>query len=249
MKGFKAIVVDFFWGLVIRINPSRLERILVRLITHYSSSLTPAEGLRFLFGLDKDLYRLQGRLSVEYGGGLHTKHRHIRYHDFFVSNISSDESVLDVGCGIGAVAYSVAKETGARVLGVDYVPNQISIAQQRFKLPNLEFMVGDATDELPVRHFDVVILSNVLEHIEKRPCLLQNLQLKISPSRFLIRVPLYERDWRVPLKKELGVEWRLDEDHKTEYTIDSFRDEIDQAGLIVKQLEVHWGEIWSEVAA
>jgi len=63
----------------------------------------------------------------------------------------------------------------------------------------------------------------------------------------LIRVPLFERDWRVPLKRELGVEWRLDSTHMTEYTLESFAEEIAGAGLSIIHQEVRWGEIWAEV--
>jgi hypothetical protein len=72
-------------------------------------------------------------------------------------------------------------------------------------------------------------------------------QESVHPERILIRVPLFERDWRVPLKKELGVEWRLDDTHETEYTLESFASEMQEAGLAVKHLEVRWGEIWVEL--
>jgi hypothetical protein len=64
--------------------------------------------------------------------------------------------------------------------------------------------------------------------------------------RFLIRVPLFERDWRVPVKQELGVEWRLDPTHETEYTQESFAEEMKQARLTVTHQEIRWGEIWAE---
>ncbi len=69
----------------------------------------------------------------------------------------------------------------------------------------------------------------------------------MNPKRFLIRIPLFEREWRVPLKKELGVEWRLDTTHETEYTLESFSSEISEAGLRITHQEVRWGEIWAEV--
>ena len=100
---------------------------------------------------------------------------------------------------------------------------------------------------LPAGHFSVVVLSNVLEHLRGRPEFLRRLAQSAQPERILIRVPLYERDWRVPLKQELGVEWRLDRTHETEYTLESFAQEVDQAGLRTVHLEVRWGEIWAEV--
>jgi 2-polyprenyl-3-methyl-5-hydroxy-6-metoxy-1,4-benzoquinol methylase len=102
-------------------------------------------------------------------------------------------------------------------------------------------------NDLPDYDCDVIILSNVLEHLPNRPPFLQKVQQRIKPDRFLIRVPLFERDWRVPLKKELGVEWRLDLTHETEYTQESFAEEMAEAGLKIKHQEVRWGEIWAEV--
>ena len=73
---------------------------------------------------------------------------------------------------------------------------------------------------------------------------LKNLQQRFNPERFIIRVPTFERDWRVPLKKELGLDYRLDATHFIEYTQESFREELSQAGLEAASLECRWGEIW-----
>ncbi len=68
----------------------------------------------------------------------------------------------------------------------------------------------------------------------------------MRPSRLLLRVPVFERDWRVPLKQELGIDYRLDSTHYTEYTLESFSSELEEAGLRVTHQEVRWGEIWAE---
>jgi trans-aconitate methyltransferase len=108
-------------------------------------------------------------------------------------------------------------------------------------------MVGDVRYQLPDGPIDVVILSNVLEHLTERPAFLSRLMESLSPSRFLIRVPLFDRDWRVPLKRELGVEWRLDLTHEVEYTVESFSEEMVNTGLRISQQEVRWGELWAVV--
>ena len=97
----------------------RLARFLCEVAARRARTLPPAEGLRFLFGLDAALYPVQGELAVDYGGGLHTKHRHTRYHDFFVSRIKPGERVADIGCGIGALACDVAGKSGADVVAID----------------------------------------------------------------------------------------------------------------------------------
>jgi len=91
----------------------------------------------------------------------------------------------------------------------------------------------------------VVVLSNVLEHLDDRTKFLKLLKERISPSKYLIRVPIFERDWRVPLKKELGVDYRLDPTHRIEYTQEEFFNELHQTGLRTEAYEVRWGEIWA----
>jgi glycosyltransferase involved in cell wall biosynthesis/2-polyprenyl-3-methyl-5-hydroxy-6-metoxy-1,4-benzoquinol methylase len=208
----------------------------------------PDEGLRMLFKLEDLLYAAEGELSVKYGNGVHTKHRHTRYHDFFVDRIHKGESVLDVGCGVGAVAHDIATRSAAQVIGVDLNARNIAVARRMHDHPNVKYIEGDALRLESTGPIDVVVLSNVLEHIAGRPSFLRKLIALGHPSRFLIRVPLFERDWRIPLRKELGVEYRLDPTHETEYTLDSFAAEMDEAGLSVTHLEVHWGEIWAECA-
>lgn len=217
-------------------------------VADYARRLPPDEALRFLFDLDARFYRLQGRHAIRYGGGIHTKHRHLRYHDFFTERVRSTETVLDIGCGHGAVAHSIATRTGASVTGIDLSPDSIRLAHRRHATTGVEYICGDALTDLPRGHYDVVVMSNVLEHIEHRVDFLRRMLEAATPQRLLLRVPLFERDWRVPLKRELGVEWRLDRTHYTEYTNESFLEEMKEAGLTVTHLEVRWGEIWCELS-
>ena len=229
-----------------RIPTARLEAVIRRLVEYRASRLSADESLRFLFRLDERLYKLQGQKAIEYGGGVHTKHRHIRYHDFFVNRIRPGERVLDIGCGNGALAYDVAERAGANVWGIDLNAANIRTANQRFAHPNVRYVVGDALRDLSGEGFDVAILSNLLEHVADRVAFLRHVTETAQVSRVLIRVPLFERDWRVPLKRELGVEWRLDTTHETEHTLESFAQEITAAGLDIGHQEVRWGEILAE---
>jgi 2-polyprenyl-3-methyl-5-hydroxy-6-metoxy-1,4-benzoquinol methylase len=128
---------------------------------------------------------------------VHVKHRLMRYHDFFVDRIGPGERVLDIGCGYGAVAYSVASKAGAIVTGIDLNAENIAKAKHRFPHPNLTFVKGDALKDLPQGMFDVVLLSNILEHLEHRVAFLTAVQGRVKPRRWLIRAPMINRDWRV----------------------------------------------------
>jgi len=228
--------------------PSVVSEWLIKtLVTATGRSLPPDKALRFLFRLDTHIYSLEGVRATDYGGGIHTKHRHTRYHDFFVDRISAGERVLDVGCGNGALAADVADRSGAEVTGIDIDADKINLARENYGHPNLTLVTGDVLKNLPEGAFDTIILSNVLEHLPGRSDFLRRLQKAAAPKRFLIRVPLFDREWRVPLKKELGVEWRLDPTHETEYTQQSFADELDDAGFKVIHQSIQWGEIWAEI--
>ena len=223
---------------------ARLEGLIVGLVARRVRSLPPAEALKLLFRIDQALYPLQGRCAVDYGNGVHTKHRHTGYHDFFVRRCPSRSRVLELGCGGGALADDIASRTGCRVVAIDIVAANIEAARQRYSSP-VDWRVGDATQGLPEGPFDIVVLSNVLEHIDDRGSFLAQIHI-LAPGRLLIRVPDLERDWRVPLKRELGVEWRLDPTHATEYTAESLRHELAAAKFAVRHLDRQWGEIWAE---
>jgi SAM-dependent methyltransferase len=196
--------------------------------------------------LDNRLYGIAGQQSVRHGGGVHSKHRHTGYHDFFVERVRAGERVLDVGCGIGVLALDLARG-GARVVAVDQNATSIATARERYAHPAIDYRVADALS-LPGERFDVVVLSNVLEHLGPRVEFLSTLAERTAAPRLLVRVPCFERDWRVPLKRELGVEWRLDLTHETEYRIEDLAAELESAGWTLGPHQVRWGEIWAEAA-
>ena len=231
-----------------RLLGPRLEGVIRRLVLARVIRLEPREALCFLFGLDAFLYDLEGMQAVEYGGGVHPKHRHTRYHDFFVARVQPGWKVLDVGCGNGALAKDMAERAGAQVTGVDLCPQNIATAKARFSHPNVSYIQGDALTDLPRERFDAVILSNVLEHLQRRVEFLRNLVETTGAQAVLIRAPRFDREWRVPLKKELGVEWRLDATHETEYTWEQLEQEIVASGLRVVHSESCWGEFWVSAA-
>jgi len=245
---FAAQVAETALKKLLRYVPAdRCAGLCTALIQAQSKKLTPADALRFLFSLDNSLYALEGEMAIAYDHGIHTKHRHTGYHQFFISRIQAHEHVLDIGCGNGALAYDIVKNTQSRVTAIDINETSIHEARLRYPHSNITYLAGDPTESLINYAADVVILSNVLEHIKQRVLFLQKIRTTVQPQRFLIRIPLFERDWRVPLKKELGIEWRLDPSHETEYTIDAFQEEMAAAGLTIHYHEIRWGEIWAEV--
>jgi len=246
LRSFRALPGRLLIGVLDLLPQDKLEAVIVGLANRRSSSLAPDQGLRFLFRLDAALYPLAGRLCERYGKGVHAKHRLTRYHDFFIDLLAGDERVLEVGCGAGHLAHDITMRTGCSLTAMDMDAGKIGIAKSLYPGSPVEWITGDATRDELNSGFDVVILSNVLEHLSERDAFLRRVWAATGATRFLIRVPLFERDWRVPLKKELGIEWRLDPTHETEYTLESFAREMSDAGLEVLHQVVRWGEIWAE---
>lgn len=192
-----------------------------------------------------DVYRSLDQAAIAYDGGVHVKHRLTRYHDFFVDRVRPGERVLDIGSGKGELAYDLVTRSGATVVGVDYDPRHLAFARSRFAHDGLEFREGNVLEELPEGRFDVVVLSNVLEHLPARVEFLRRVVASATPSRVLVRVPVYARDWTVPLRAEVGLLPYWEEDHEIEYDPDGFRSELAEAGLEVTELVLTWGEIWA----
>ncbi len=229
--------------------PGDLRRKLTMDLLDWSvQGLPPREALRNLFLVDNLLYGLQGRYSRKLGEGIHSKHEHLNYSAFFSARINPGERALDIGCGNGHMAFRIASERPEiEITGLELDRQNFEFARSHHRLPNLSFVQGDALQSFPPGPFEVVLLSAVLEHFEHRVELLGRIRRELSPRRIVIRVPTFQRDWRVPLKQELGVDYRLDATHFIEYTIESFGGEMERAGLKIAHLEVRWGEIWSVV--
>lgn len=228
------------------IDSNRLARYFYFVISSIARCLTPKKSLVFILELERRLFYLTGEESIRYGNGIHTKHRHTRYHDFFTNRLYRGEKVLDIGCGNGALSYDMAK-VGAKITGIELNRDNYQKAVKNYSHPNLKIIHGDALFELPSGKFDTIVMSNVLEHIEKRVDFLKKIKDKFYPKKWLLRVPMYERDWRVPLMEELGVDYRLDLTHRIEYTREQFENELYEAGLKIAYAEIKWGEMWCEV--
>lgn len=204
-------------------------------------------SLEHVFRLEEELDHAANQLAIRHDQGVHTKHRHTRYHDFFVDRIRPGERVADIGCGIGALARDIALRCQTTVVAIDNDPGRLDYCRQHSRHEHVTYLLQDALDWTPQQPFDVAVLSNVLEHIDKRVEFLRRAQSIIKPKRWLIRVPRYDRDWRVPLKRELGLPYFGDETHYTEYTPEGFEAEMEQAGMTITHFESRWAEIWAEV--
>lgn len=204
------------------------------------------KAMRELLEVYADAYYGMDRGAIDYDDGIHAKHRLTRYHDFFVERVRPGERVLDVGCGKGELAYDLAERAGANVVGIDRAGWALDVARSRFAHPRVRYVQSDAETFRDGEPFDVAVLSNVLEHVGPRVALLRSLAEHARVERLLVRVPAIDRDWVVPLRRELDLTYFSDPEHEVEYTPDLLRRELAEAGWEMDEPQLVWGEIWVE---
>jgi SAM-dependent methyltransferase len=96
--------------------------------------------------------------------------------------------VLDAGCGNGSqLAIPLASDERLRITGID--PDHRSIEHARRlagSSTNLTFICGEIAELPASRPFDVVILSEVLEHLEQPEKMLRSAAQLLGPDGILI---------------------------------------------------------------
>jgi SAM-dependent methyltransferase len=98
-------------------------------------------------------------------------------------------SVLDVGCGTGAITRGIAEAVGptGAVVGVDRDRRLINLARlQSASLPNLRFEEGEATLIEYEARFDVVTAARTLQWIADPRAALQRMKRAGKPGGLLV---------------------------------------------------------------
>jgi SAM-dependent methyltransferase len=196
-------------------------------------------GLKFFLLLNNFSYRQAGIWAVKYYN-IHPKHLFNSYHKFFLDNIADGVIVLDIGCGRGELTVDVAKKA-SKVIAYDTNKEAIKYAKRSNCRDNIYYFIGDATKDIPQERFDVIISSNVLEHL-KNPVEHLKALSKIS-DKLLIRVPNLDRGWLVYVKKDLGIDYFLDPQHYREYTKSSLADELKRGGWEIEAIDYVGNEL------
>lgn len=244
----KEIVNSVFRFFSYYLLPRAVRKYMIKLLISSEQYSEPRTATRWLLSVYDQVSREIDVQCKRWGNGVHIKHEVMDgIHSFFYERISKNASVLDLGCGYGALTYSIASHTQAQVFAIDFNSEQIEFAKKRFSLENIQFKVGNVFTDIPEQgSFDVIVLSSVLEHLKNRAQFLKDLATRFTPQKFLIRVPTFERSLVAALKKELDVFPYTDDTHELEYSSKIFYDEMEQAGLTVTYFEIRWGDIWAE---
>lgn len=231
---------------VIRTLPLALWRkVAMSYLARLTNSRNPQKGLIELLNVDNVVYSKLERLAAR-TEDVHPKRRLTNYHTFFTERIGPREQVLDVCCGDGALTYDIAQATDGLVVGIDIPHEDFLLAQQTYRRDNLRFVMGDPVPGVPGERFDVLVFSDAWEYMQERVSSMRVALASTGARKVLIRVPMFEREWLVPLKKELGVEYRLNSTHRVEFSEAQLRQELADSGLVPDEIVTRFGEFWCQ---
>ncbi len=108
-------------------------------------------------------------------------------------------SIIDLGCGKGAISIRLAKEFGWRIHGIDAMPEFIEEAEMRAKKYEAEhlcrFEVGDIRQRVDtLRDYDLVILGSIGPVFGNMTSTLANVVPCVKPGGYIILDDGYLRD-------------------------------------------------------
>lgn len=96
-----------------------------------------------------------------------------RLYDDIAAGLTSDERVLDVGCGTGALAVRLARQ-GCYITGIDISPRMLAQASERVRAEDMESQVVfqelgavDLDTGFPDASFDVVVSTLVFSELSE----------------------------------------------------------------------------------
>ena len=100
------------------------------------------------------------------------------------SHVVRGSSVLDVGCGTGAMLEAVSP---ARGLGIDISPGMVAIARQRnANRPEYRFETADITRFSTAEKFDTILFFDVIEHVVDTRAALSGLRDALAESGSIV---------------------------------------------------------------
>ncbi|MDI9350124.1 MAG: cyclopropane-fatty-acyl-phospholipid synthase family protein [Candidatus Symbiobacter sp.] len=150
-------------------NPAR------RRILQYNSRLRSRRNVAHHYDLSNDFYRLFLDEDMQYScayfrhenDSLETAQLQKKIHIADKLNLKPGMNVLDIGCGWGGMAMTLAREYGVNVLGVTLSSEQLALATARVKAAGLgdrvRFELRDYRDL--TEKFDRIVSVGMFEHV------------------------------------------------------------------------------------
>lgn len=101
-------------------------------------------------------------------------------------------SVLDIGCGEGAISDFLSPSQKAHFVGIDFSKEAIRLAKSKRKHP-MKFVHVGAADFEPSHKFDVIIFSEVLYYVDHEKIIDKYISL-LNPNGIIIISIFHQKD-------------------------------------------------------
>lgn len=162
-------------------------------------------------------------------------------------------SICDLGCGNGYLADRLGR-AGHQVFGVDASERQLKIARQHYATARVRFQAGLVGDELAdslsqAAPFDLVISSDVLEHLYRPRALVETASRILRPGGSLIvGTPYYgyAKNLAIGLlgkwDQHHGVHW--DGGHVKFFSVRTLAALMESSGFAVDKFAFHGSVPW-----
>ena len=156
-------------------------------------------------------------------------------------------SILDLGCGEGHLPRRIGEVIpNAKLVGLDY--SRTAIANARKVVPQAQLVVADANEPpFADRSFDVVLCTNLWEHVEAPITLAREMRRLLTPNgQLVLSTPAryrFQNLRRILVGRPVDFMSRM---HVTEYSVGQVKEMLGFAGLDV--LEVHAPDIMRHFA-
>lgn len=119
---------------------------------------------------------------------------HVRY-DAILRNIpSSIQNVLDLGCGDGYLSFLIAQK-GLRVTSLDISLQRMKKFEEAARQYHIHRVISNVcAPGFASQNFDLIVCSEVIEHIEDYPVVLKEVFRLLKPGgKFIVTVPYKEK--------------------------------------------------------
>lgn len=153
-------------------------------------------------------------------------------------------NILDIGSGVGTIDFYLASK-GKKVTGIEISRNAVDIAKKNAKFFKLDKQIEYINSAFPYKikkkDYDLVLFSEVIEHLENDEKALNDIRNVLKPGGLLVittpskNAPLYRLGLLDNFEKEVG--------HLRRYTLEELKALVEKNGFKVISLGRHEGII------
>lgn len=157
--------------------------------------------------------------------------RYVEFQNFkWLGLTDRNKDILEIGCGSGYGAVLLSTLEPGTYIGVDVMPEQISLARCRH-LPGFEFKVMDASDmpEITSLSRDVVVIFGILHHIPPWRKVIQECRRILRPGGKLF---VEEPDGKIIRNFDRLFHWGH---AQTDFSLTGFEKELANSGFTIKR--------------